>query len=438
MNTRLEAFANGKFMTELRKFSEKLSQSPAFSAISSGMSANMGIIMIGAVIQIFLAIGGLIFGWESGTEIYETIYMPYKLTMGILGLFMSFALAYNYSKRLKIGSPMQSGFIAIVCFILVVSPVQSVTVGENTFDALNLDSLGSMSLFVALIIGLVSVRISKFAIDRNWIIKMSDVVPEGVIAGFNSIIPAGLNIIVWYGLSVFISKISSGALTLPTLIMDILSIPINYLVTPLGMIVILLLGQIFWFFGIHGTGVIFPVIMVPFINAYMTNAELASQGLPLVFNAIFLYGACACVGGSGNTLPLVLMGLRSKSEQIRAVSKAALVPGIFNINEPVIFGYPIMYNPILLIPFVLSPIITMLFLWAGYVLNILSYPSILILSVLPIGLGEFMSTLDWKNALFPFFMIPILWLLYLPFFKVYEKQLIEREEKEALKAQENN
>lgn len=430
MNSKLESFANSKFILTLRNFSEKLSRNATFSTISTGMAGSMGLIMVGALIQVIVALGSLIFKWQPGDFIYETLYMPYQVTMGLLGIFMTFNLAYNYSKKLKVGSPVQAGFIAIISFILISSPIQSVTVGESTFNALNIDNLGAMGLFVAILIGLLSVRISKFLIDRDWTIKMPDVVPEGVVNGFNAIIPAAVNIIIWYGISVTLSYFTNGVLTLSILIVYLLSIPINYLVSPIGMILILMLGQFFWFFGIHGTGVIFTVIMVPYIAAYTLNAELAAQGLPLVFSAIFLYGANGLVGGTGNTLPLVLMGLKSKSKQISSVSKASLVPALFNINEPVIFGFPIMYNPILLIPFLLAPVVVMIFLGAGYYLNLLSFPSILILSVLPVGLSTFMATLDWRNAIFPFLMIPVLWALYYPFFKVYEKQLIEKEELE--------
>lgn len=438
MEERLEQFANSKFISTLRTFSEKLSKSPAFSTISTGLAGSMSLIMVGAVIQIIVALGGMAFKWQPGDAIYEAIYMPYKVTMGMIGLFMVFNLAFNYSKRLKSGSPVQAGFIAIVSYILVSSPVQSVTVGESTFNAINVDNLGATGLFAAIIIGLASVKISKFAIDRGWSIKMPDVVPEGIIAGFNAIIPAGLNIIFWHGLSMIISYFSGGQLTLSTLIIYLLSFPISYLVSPLGMIVILMLGQFFWFFGIHGTGVIFTVIMVPYIAAFTTNAELAAQNLPLVFSSIFLYGANGIVGGTGNTLPLVLMGLRSESKQIKAVSKASLVPGLFNINEPVIFGFPIMYNPILLVPFLLAPVVVMGFLWLAYHFNLMTYPSVLLLSPLPIGLSMFMSSLDWRNGLFPILMIPIVGAVYYPFFKIYEKELIEKEaqeEREALAAQ---
>lgn len=429
MNGKLEQFANSKFMQWLRDFSQKLSASPLFSTISSGMGATMGLIMIGAVIQIVCAVLSMATGWSTGNAIYDMIYMPYKLTMGMLGLFMCFTLAYTYSKKLKMNGQIQHGFTAMVCFILVASPVVSATnASGSTFDALNLGSLGATGMFSAMIIGLLSVRISKFAVDHKWVIKMPDVVPEGVVNSFNSIIPLGLNILFWYGLSIAIASISGGMLTLSTLIMYVLSIPISYLVSPVGMIVIIILGQFFWFFGIHGSGVIFTAIMPVYVAAYMTNAELAAQGLPLVFSAIFLYGANGGVGGTGNTLPLCLMGWNSKSEQIKAVSRASLVPGLFNINEPVIFGFPIMYNPILLIPFILCPIVVLFFLWGGYAFGLLSYPKVLLLTILPIGLPNFLQTFDWRNFLFPFLMIPVCWAVYYPFFKIYEKQCIEREQ----------
>lgn len=427
MEKDISKFANSAFMNSLRKFSEKLTKSPTFSTISSGMGGTMALIMIGAVIQIICALGGLIWGWEAGHPIYDAIYLPYKLTMGMLGFFMCFTLAYNYSKRLKSGSPIQSGFIAIVCYLLIASPPITASFNGTMFDALNLGNLSANGLLVAMIVGLVSVRISKIAIDKKWVIKMPNSIPEGVLNSFNAIIPAGINIIIWYGLSLLVSNFSEGSMTLANLITKILSIPIGYLISPLGMIAIVILCQIFWFFGIHGTSVVFSAIMVPLIGAYTTNAELLAAGQPLVFSAVFLYGAIGGIGGTGNTFVLTLMGLKSKSQQIKSISKASLVPGFFNINEPVVFGYPIMYNPLMLIPFILCPLVVMGFLWLGYSLGILGLPHILILSCLPIGLSQFMATLDWKNAVFPFVMLPVCWIVYYPFFKMYEKQCIARE-----------
>ncbi len=245
-------------------------------------------------------------------------------------------------------------------------------------------------------------------------------------------------------------------MTLGTLITTVIATPLSYLVSPLGMIVIVTVFCLSWFFGIHGGSVVFTAIMPIYIGAYATNAELASAGQPLVFHPIFLYGCLTilggsgntlplCIGqplvfhpiflygcltilgGSGNTLPLCIMGLKSKSKQINAVAKASFVPGLFNINEPAIFGFPIMYNPILLIPFVLNSLVVMLFMYIAYTFEWMSYPSVLIMTTLPVGIQQFMSTLDWRNVVFVLLMFPIVFAIWFPFFKVYERQCIAKE-----------
>lgn len=428
METFVNKLAESKFMKTLEKISDKLSASPAFSSLSLGMGGTMGLIMIGAVVQIVLAIGTTFFGLDSSGEFYTRFYAIYQMTMGCMGLFMAFNLAYTYAKKMKMNG-VQAGFTSMICFFLVCSPIQSATAdgGATFFNAISIDALGTGGLFVALIIGLVSVRISKFAVDHHLVIRMPDVVPEGILASFNSIIPSAINIALWYGIATAISIFTQGATTLPNLITYVLSIPLSYLFSPIGMILIICIAQLFWFFGIHGSGVIFSVIMVPYMAAYMTNAELAAQGLPLVFNAVFIMSGQAALGGAGNTLPLILMGLRSKSETIKTVSKAALPAGLFNINEPVIFGFPIMYNPIMLIPFVLCPVVCCLLFWAAYATGLIALPQVLILTTLPVLMHQFMSALDWKNVVFEAVLFPVCWIIYYPFFKVYERQMIAQE-----------
>ena len=229
----IERFAESKFMRKLQEGSQKLASNEIFSTISGGMGATMGLIMVGAVIQIVCAVGAM-FGWDTSSASYQAFYMPYKLTMGLMGFFMCFSMAYNYAKRKKMNQ-MQSVVTALVCYILVVSPPVSASVVAadgtigSAFDALNLSSLGTGGMFVAIIVGLCSVAISKFVIDHNWTIKLPDVVPEGIAHSFNAIIPMGVNIIIWYGISLIISAVSGGALTLSSLITLILSVPVNFL-----------------------------------------------------------------------------------------------------------------------------------------------------------------------------------------------------------------
>lgn len=431
MENLMNKLAESKFMKWLEDISMKLSASPTFSTVATGMQGNLGFIMVGAVIQVGLAIANMVFGLPTDNAWYIRINTIYNTTMGLLSLLVTFNIAYNYSKRLKMKGNIVSGFTAIINYILVCAPITTYTLADgSTVTAISTQFLGATGLFVAIVIGLVSVRISKFCIDRNWVIKMPDSVPEGVLNSFNNIIPILVNIIVWYGLATAINVATNGALSIPTMIIWLLGIPLNALLSPLGMAVIIVIGQLFWFFGIHGTSIVFSIMMMPMIMAYTTNAQLYEAGQPLLFSYVFLWGANAMWGGSGNTLPLVLMGLKSKSKTIQAVSKAALPAGIFNINEPAVFGYPIMYNPIFLIPYVFGPLIVYVLYWAAYAFELIALPRILVLTTLPIFMSHFASTLSMSNVIFAVLVFPVIWITWYPFFKMYEKKMVAQEAEE--------
>lgn len=416
----VEKMADSKFMHGLEDVSMKLSGSKLFTAISGGMGGTMGLLMVGAVFQIICVFGSTFFGWDTAGALYNFFYTPYRWTMGILAFFMTYCIAASYSKQLGINQ-MMSGFTAMVCYFIVCCPLTEM---DGAYY-INIADMGSTNLFVALIVGLVCARIMKFAEDKDLRIKLPDSVPEGIGNSFKAMIPMGMCVIFWYVLAYLISTFTST--TLSNLIIGILSIPMSVLVSTPGMFVIMLLAQIFWFFGIHGSTVIFAVIAVPWYQAYMTNAALAAAGQPLVYSAMFLYGAMSVWGGAGNTLPLVIMGLRSKSKTIQAVSKAALIPNICNINEPVIFGMPIMYNATLFIPFLLQPVVCGLLYLIAYKLQLIAYPQVLIMTTLPVVLGSFLGTLDYRNVIFCLLLFPVCYLIWLPFFKVYEKQMCEQE-----------
>ena len=142
----------------------------------------------------------------------------------------------------------------------------------------NFDNFGATGLFTAIIIAMTTVRVTKFVTDHHWIIRMPDVVPEGILNSFNSIIPTAVNVIIWYGLAVILDTVTQGALTLSGAITYALSIPVSFMISTPGMFVILALMQFFWFFGIHGTSVIFTALMVPMMTAYMSNADLMAAG----------------------------------------------------------------------------------------------------------------------------------------------------------------
>ncbi|MHB8805965.1 MAG: PTS sugar transporter subunit IIC [Anaerolineaceae bacterium] len=418
-----------KFMKGLQKFGEKLASSKVFSAISKSMMGTMAIILVGAVFQIIATIPTL-FGWyTTESAIYKLLYTPYNMTMGILSVFVVFMIGYNYAKSLGM-KPMQNGVVALICFLLVAAPATTVTLadGATSLTVLNTSNLGAAGLFVAILIGILTVNLTHFCEKKNIVIKMPDVVPSFLSEAFSAMLPLLFNIIIWYGISSVLSLLTGGQMTLPLLITYILSIPLSAINTIPGMFIAVLFACLLWTFGIHGSMVVFIALMAIMIQNISANAAAVAAGNEPQFYATMLTGAMACAGGTGNTLGLVLLGLKSaKSKQLKAVSKAAIVPGIFNINEPVTFGFPIMYNPIMAIPYILTPLITMLVLWLGYAIGFFKPAYVLIMSLLPLFMGEFLGSMAWQNLFIPIVGIVVGLIVYYPFFKVYDKQLVEKE-----------
>lgn len=425
----MDKLFESKFMKWLQKFGEKLGSSKVFSAISKSMMGTMAIILVGAIFQIVATIPTL-FGWfttESAT--YKLIYAPYNMTMGLLSVFVVFMIGYNYAKSLGM-KPMQNGIVALICFVMVAAPATTVTLadGATTMTVLDTSNLGASGLFVAILIGILTVRLTHFCEKKNIVIKMPDVVPSFLSEAFSAMLPLLFNIIVWYGISTVLSTLTGGMMTLPLLITYILSIPLSAINTVPGMFVAVLFACLLWTFGIHGTMVVFIALMAIMIQNISANAAAVAAGNQPQFYATMLTGAMACAGGTGNTFGLVLHGLKSaKSKQLKAVSKAALVPGIFNINEPVTFGFPIMYNPIMAIPYILTPLITMLIVWGGYAIGFFKPAYVLIMSLLPLFMGEFLGSMAWQNLFIPIVGIVVGLIVYYPFFKIYDKQLVEKE-----------
>jgi PTS system cellobiose-specific IIC component len=195
------------------------------------------------------------------------------------------------------------------------------------------------------------------------------------------------------------------------------------------MIVIILIATLLWTFGMHGTMIAVIAIMPVMMQDIAANAAAVAAGNEPQFYASMLFMTAACAGGTGNTLGLVIHGSRSKSEQIKSISRVSLIPSLFNINEPVIFGMPIMLNPILAIPFMLVPAITAILVWIGYSIGFFVPPHIFMFSVMPIGFMEFFSSLAWQNIFIPVIGLVVGLIVYYPFLKVYEKQLLENEAK---------
>ncbi|QCX34289.1 PTS sugar transporter subunit IIC [Caloramator sp. E03] len=422
----MEKVFESKFMIKLQDFGQALGRNKFLSALQASMMSLMGIIMVGALSQIICSLGSetMLNLFSSKSKLYSTLYLPYQFTMNMLSLWIVALLAFNYAKNLKMKSPIMNAIDALVCFLLVSGTLITTKEGLVGID---MTYLGAQGMFIGFLVAFISVHIEKFCADKNIRIKMPEVVPPFLQDGFSSILPLLFSIVFFLVISSIVSIATGGAYNICSGFMKILGVPLYALTSVPGMFILCTFGAILWCFGIHGTMILIPIIMPIAIQAAVTNGALHQAGKPLVFYPVALFGAMAVCGGTGNTLALALFGLRSKSKQINAVAKISAVPGWFGINEPLTFGMPIMYNPILCIPYVLNIPIVMLCTYIGYKIGFLQPAWIPISTLLPMGFGQYLSTLRWQNAIWDYLMLIPTALVWYPFFKIYEKQLIAKE-----------
>lgn len=422
----MENLFNSPFMVKLQDFGQKLGSNKFLSALQGSMMSLMGIIMVGAIFQIITSVGNEnLFGWfTTGDAVYNTLYTPYEYTMNLLSLWVVAFFGYNYARNLKLKSPIMTAINALSVFALTAAPLITTAEGVQGIDK---TYLGAQGMFIGFLVVFIVVQIEKFCVERDIRFKMPDVVPPFLQDGFSAIIPLAISIILFLLVQVGVVSLTGGAHNIPSGFMALIGAPLNALTSVPGMFIMCTFAALLWCFGIHGTMILVPIIMPLGIQAATENAAHAAAGEPLVFFPVALFAGMAIVGGTGNTLPLALMGLKSKSQQISTISKISLIPGWFNINEPLTFGMPIMYNPILCIPYVLNIPIIMFLTYLGYKTGFLIPGWIVISALLPMGFAGYLTTLRWQNGIWDYLMILPAALVYYPFFKVYEKQLIAKE-----------
>ena len=346
---------------------------------------------------------------------YNTITIPYTMTMGLIGLMTSFGVAYSLAQKYQMNTAI-NGIISMSVFLMISAPVQD--------GQLSMSYLGSDGLFVAIIIGLLSVEICRF-VGNQFVFSFPDSVPSAVTNFVNSLLPLAANIIIIYGMNLILMGTTGKAL--PDLIMSVLTPAISSADNLWVYMGIFAFSNILWLFGINGSSIIFPIVFVLGLTNSGLNAELVNAGKTATHVMNLQMYRYAVLGGGGNTLGLVILMCLSKVKHIKSIGRLSIVPGICGINEPVIFGGPIVLNPILAIPFVLMPCIS---IGLGYFVQSVGFVSmgyIIDPSFTPFFAQGFLSALDIRNVIFMFVLIAISVAVYYPFFKVYEKSLIEKE-----------
>ncbi|PWI32318.1 PTS cellobiose transporter subunit IIC [Vibrio albus] len=358
--------------------------------------------------------------WNNLAIQLRPVLLPtYQLTMGVIGLIVSFGIASSLAKQYRLPERL-SGLTGCMTFLILVG-----FYGEGPKDTYY---LGGAGLFTALIASIYSVEMINLFIRRGWYIKMPEDVPILTFQSFKLMLPI---MAIMLTVSIFNLYLdTSYGIHFPQLVQELFQPLVLASDSLIAILVAILVCQLLWFMGIHGalivTGIMNPFWM-PNVIANQAAMEAGQAVLPHIFLRGF-WDFYLLIGGVGSTLPLVYLAIKSRSNQLKSVGKVGVIPSIFNINEPILFGFPIIMNPLFLIPFVLVPMINATIAWYLTSAQLLDRVVTLVPWSVPAPIGAaWASNGSIMNALMVLLAMVNSYFIYLPFFKAHEKILLEQE-----------
>jgi len=393
----------------------RLSENTYMAAIRTGMVSVVTLTIIGGFFMIVTYLP--VPGWQTQVAPYQPLLqVPVTATFGLLSVFVCFSIAYDLAKRLQ-QEPVVSASVATVVFLLV--QLQTDPILDTV--TLRMEGLGSQGLFTAVVLSLLCVRVQKFFADRQLVIRLPESVPAVVYESFRSLVPLFfLMVVFWllrFVLGVDIVELVQGAFR--PLVFALNTLP--------GSLVYVFLLTLLWSVGIHGDNALSAISMPIFLQYLAANVEArtAGQSLPYI-TAYGFFSSFVNVGGTGATLGLALALCYSKEPGYRKVSRLSLPAQIFQINEPIFFGLPIVLNPIFVVPYILSA----LFLTAGtYGLmhwGLIQKPFVNVPWTTPPILGPYLVTGgDWRAAVWGACSILLAMAIYYPFARAAERQRLK-------------
>ncbi|WP_445497532.1 PTS sugar transporter subunit IIC [Photorhabdus sp. SF281] len=399
------------------------------SAIRDGFISAMPFLLIGSIMLIvanppFDAQTSSSFGqaWLSFAKTYwGTITMPYFMTMGLMSVFVSVGTAYSLAKSYSLDG-LTSALLSLMAFLLAAAPQM-----ENKIA---LDFLGGAGVFTSLICAIWSVELTRLLKKYNITIRMPAQVPPAIARSFELLYPVIGILLTVYPISLLLQ--SEFNLLIPAAIMQMFQPLISVGDTLPAIMLALLIANLLWFAGIHGANLITALLSPIFMANIATNAALMAQGAAATQILTDPYWSFyICIGGSGSTLVLAILYLRSRSIHLRTIGKLSVVPAMFNINEPLLFGSPIVMNPTLLIPLLVVPLVNAVLSYSTLHLDLVHKMVAISPWTTPAPFGAMLSAAwDYRAAVLVIVLVIIDLFIWYPFFKVYEKQLINEENKQ--------
>ena len=416
-----------KFMDEkMMPPMAKLSEQKHLKAIRDGIISTLSLILIGCFFLLIINIP--ITAWKDFIAPYSAkIVLPFRITMGLMCLYASYGMGYSLARSYKLDG-ISGGVLSMAGLLSLNIPLNVTDKATDTALGwvLKMEYLGGAGMFSAIISMIIAVEILRFCKTRKLTVKMPEQVPESVSRSFEALIPAAIIItLFWivrvmlnFDVNIFITKLFS----------PLVKIAGN---TYLGVLLPTLFICLLWVSGIHGVSVIGSLLRPIWLVLLDENmAAVAAGGVANNIGTEGFFDLFVWIGGSGGTLALCILFIFSKSVYLKQVGKFSIIPGLFNINEPIMFGAPIVLNPILAIPFVVGPVINTTITYIAMSLGLVNKVSVMAPWVLPAPIKAVMATNDWRAAVLVMINFAVSITIFYPFFKMYEKNLIKEENQE--------
>ena len=426
-----------KMLEKHQPFFEKISRNIYLQAIKDGFLGCMPIVLTSSIFLLIATLPGVV-GITLPQPLLDWCNKLYNFTMGVMGIMVAGTTAKNFTasmnRRMPAGKVLNDGstMVAAQCSMLLLAVTQFTTkLDGSELSVFDCTSMGTRGLFSAYIAAFITVWVYKFCVSRDLTIKLPKEVPGAIAQNFRDIIPFGGAVIICGIIDVVVRNLMGVPFS--ELLIKLLSPLFTAAETYPGLILIQAATAFFWFIGVHGPSIVQPGIDPIRLANQAENLQVLLAGGHPAHSLTFNMSLVGEFGGTGATfiVPLLLI-LFMKSKQLKAVGKASIVPVAFAVNEPLLFGAPMILNPYMLIPFVAAGCVNVS-VAKFFIDNVgMNGFSFVVPWATPAPIGIFITT-NFQLIALVFVAIIILLdaIIYLPFLKAYDKLLCDQEAERA-------
>ncbi len=426
-----------KMLEKHQPFFEKISRNVYLQAIKDGFLGCMPIVLTSSIFLLIATLPGVV-GITLPQPLIDWCNKLYNFTMGVMGIMVAGTTAKNFTasmnRRMPAGKVLNDGstMVAAQCSMLLLAVTQFTTkLNGSELSVFDCTSMGTRGLFSAYIAAFITVWVYKFCVSRDLTIKLPKEVPGAIAQNFRDIIPFGGAVIICGIIDVVVRNLMGVPFS--ELLIKLLSPLFTAAETYPGLILIQAATAFFWFIGVHGPSIVQPGIDPIRLANQAENLQVLLAGGHPAHSLTFNMSLVGEFGGTGATfiVPLLLI-LFMKSKQLKAVGKASIVPVAFAVNEPLLFGAPMILNPYMLIPFVAAGCVNVS-VAKFFIDNVgMNGFSFVVPWATPAPIGIFITT-NFQLIALVFVAIIILLdaIIYLPFLKAYDKLLCDQEAERA-------